>query len=104
MYKINKLQVYIVQHREYALVAQLCPALCPWDSPGKNTGMGSHSLLCKESARNATDPGLIPGSGRSLEKVTGTHFSILAWRSPWTKESGGLQSMGVTKSQIRLSD
>ena len=22
-----------------------------------------------------------------------THFSILAWRIPWTEESGGLQSM-----------
>ena len=24
-----------------------------------------------------------------------THFSILAWRIPWTEESGGLQSMGL---------
>ena len=23
-----------------------------------------------------------------------THFSILAWRIPWTGEPGGLQSMG----------
>ena len=23
-----------------------------------------------------------------------THFSILAWRIPWTEEAGGLQSMG----------
>ena len=23
-----------------------------------------------------------------------THFSILAWRIPWTEEPGGLQSMG----------
>ena len=23
-----------------------------------------------------------------------THFSILAWRIPWKKEPGGLQSMG----------
>ena len=33
-----------------------------------------------------------------------THSSILAWRIPWTEESGGLQSMGVAKSQIELSD
>ena len=32
-----------------------------------------------------------------------THFSILAWRIPWTEEPGGLQSMG-SKSQTRLSD
>ena len=29
-----------------------------------------------------------------LEKRMATHFSILAWRNPWTEESGGLQSMG----------
>jgi len=29
-----------------------------------------------------------------LEKGTATHSSILAWRIPWTKELGGLQSMG----------
>ena len=30
----------------------------------------------------------------SLEKEMATHSSILAWRIPWTGESGGLQSMG----------
>ena len=29
-----------------------------------------------------------------LEKETATHSSILAWRISWTKEPGGLQSMG----------
>ena len=29
-----------------------------------------------------------------LEKGTATHFSILAWRIPWTEERGRLQSMG----------
>ena len=24
-----------------------------------------------------------------------THSSILAWKSPWTEEPGGLQSMGL---------
>ena len=30
----------------------------------------------------------------SLGKGMATHSSILAWRSPWTEESGGLPSMG----------
>ena len=34
-----------------------------------------------------------------LEKETATHSSILAWRIPWTEEPGGLQSMGLQKSQ-----
>ena len=30
-----------------------------------------------------------------LEKGMATHFSILAWRIPWTEELGMLQSMGL---------
>ena len=30
-----------------------------------------------------------------LEKGMATHFSILAWKIPWTQEPGGLQSTGV---------
>ena len=30
----------------------------------------------------------------ALEKGTATHSSIVAWRSPWTEEPYGLQSMG----------
>ena len=29
-----------------------------------------------------------------LEKEMATHYSILAWKIPWTEESGGLQFMG----------
>ena len=32
-----------------------------------------------------------------LEKEMATHFSILAWRVPWTEEPGGLQSMGLQR-------
>ena len=32
-----------------------------------------------------------------------THSSILAWKISWREESGGLQSMGVTKSWTRWS-
>ena len=30
-----------------------------------------------------------------------THSSILAWKIPWTEETGGLQSMGL-QSQARM--
>ena len=29
-----------------------------------------------------------------LEKEMATHSSILAWRTPWTEEPGGLRPMG----------
>ena len=48
----------------------------------------------EESACNAGDPGLIPGSGSSMEKEMATHSSILNWRIPWTEEPSGLQFMG----------
>ena len=36
---------------------------------------------------------------RSLgqEKEMATHSSILGWRTPWTEEPGGLQSMGLQR-------
>ena len=33
----------------------------------------------------------------SLEKGMATHSSILAWRIPWTEESGRLQSIGLPR-------
>ena len=30
-----------------------------------------------------------------LEKSMATHSSILAWRTPWTEEPGGLQTIGL---------
>ena len=38
-----------------------------------------------------------------LEEGMAAHSNILAWRIPWTEESGGLQSMG-SQSQTQLSD
>ena len=38
-------------------------------------------------------------SGRDAEKEMASHSSILAGRTPWTEKPGGLQSMGLQKSQ-----
>ena len=32
-----------------------------------------------------------------LEEAMATHSSILAWKIPWTKESGGLQFKGTQR-------
>ena len=40
------------------------------------------------------DVGSIPGWEDPLEEGMATHSSILAWRTPWTEEPGGLQSTG----------
>ena len=39
-----------------------------------------------------------------LEEVMATHSSILTWKIPGAEEPGGLQSMGLQKSQTGLSD
>ena len=58
-----------------------------------------HSSVGKESACNAGDPNLIPGSGRSPgEGNSSTHSSVLAQRIPWTEEPGRFQSMGSQES------
>ena len=44
----------------------------------------------KNPLANAGDEGLILGWKDPLEKEMATHFSILAWRIPWTEESGSL--------------
>ena len=47
----------------------------------------------------------VPSLGREdpLEEGMANHSSVLAWRSPWTEEPGGLQSM-ESQSQTHLSD
>ena len=43
------------------------------------------------------------GQEDPLEKGMATHSSILAWRTPWTEEPGGPQSMGSQNSWTQLS-
>ena len=96
----------------------------PWDSPGKNTGVGCHFLLqcmkvkseseVAQSCLTLRDPMdcSLPGSSihrifqaRVLEwgaiafsKEMATHSNFLAWRIPWTEEPGRPQSMGLQES------
>ena len=78
-----------------------------WETQVQSLGRGNPMekrmvvLVAKSLPVNAgdiRDAGLIPGSGRSLEKEIAIHSSILAWRIPWTQEPRGLQSMGVAES------
>ena len=38
-----------------------------------------------------------------MEKEMATHSSVLAWEIPWTKEPGGLQSMGSQRVRHDLA-
>ena len=87
--------------------------LCPWDSPGKNTGVSCEAflqgifpthgsnlyLLCLflsqvKFGNSCFLSFLLIHLDRNSEKALATHSSILAWRIPWMEEAGRLQSMG----------
>ena len=59
--------------------------------------------VVKNPCANAGDVTLILGWKRSPETGMATLSSILAWRIPWTKESGRLQSMGLQKRHNRAT-
>ena len=57
----------------------------------------------RETVCDAEDRGLISGLGRSRprrdlpEKGMATHSSILAWRTPWTEDPGGLYPLELQR-------
>ena len=51
------------------------------------------------NAGDSGDVGWIPGSGRSPQTENGNPLQNSCLENPWTDELGGLQSMGITKSQ-----
>ena len=63
-------------------------------------------LVVKNLPANAGDErrGLIPGLGRSPGEGNGNHSSILAWRTSWTEEPGGLQSMGSQRDTTEVTE
>ena len=65
----NSTRIYFL-YSYLPLVTQLCPAFCdnvdcrlrvfsPWNSPGKSTGVGIHSLLQEIFLTQGSNPGLL---------------------------------------------
>ena len=61
-----------------------------------NIGNGASLVVQNLPAMQETEEIRVPSLGQEdpLEKGVATHCSILAWRIPWTKEPGGLQTIG----------
>ena len=67
------------------LVAQSCPtlcdpmdySLCPRDSPGKNTGLGSHSLLQGIFLTQGSNPGLLAWLAESLPSESARRYTCI---------------------------
>ena len=73
-----------------------CGMLSFWGFPGGSDG--------KASACNAGDPGLTPGSGRSLGEGNGTLLQYSRLENPMDGGARQATVRGVPKSRTRLSD
>ena len=60
--------------------------------------------MVKKLPANEGDMGLIHGLGRSAGGGHGNPLQYSSLENPWTREPGGLQSMGLGKSWTQLSD
>ena len=56
--------------------------------------MQLRASVVKNLPANAGDLGSVTGLERFPEKEVAILSNILAWKIPWTEESGGLQSTG----------
>ena len=56
-----------------------------------------------ESGCSAGDLGSICGQEDPLEEGMVTHSNILVWRIPWTEEPGGLQSKGLQRVGLSIT-
>ena len=71
-----------------------------------NLSASQVALAVKKQPGNAGDirgEDSIPGLGRPPGGGQAAHSRILAWRTPWTEESGWLWSTG-SQSQTQLKD
>ena len=105
------------------------PAFKEWSSVWKSSGMASRMKsrnLLLHSAQVVYIGGGFPGGSRKeptcqyrrhkrhrfnpwvkedpLQEGMATHSGILAWRSPWTEEPGGLWPIGLQKVRHNWSD
>ena len=74
---------------------------CHLTSVSLSLGFPGGAVAKNPRQGDARDMGVTPGWGGPLEKGVATHFSILAWKPPWTEKPGWLQSKGNAKSQTQ---
>ena len=115
IFKILEVKVWVTSATSNSLRPRgLQPTrlLCPWASPGKNTGVGCHFLLQGIFLTQGLNPYLLhcrwilqylslqrdtqnfsSFECHRLQLAMAPHSSTLAWKIPWTEEPGRLQSM-----------
>ena len=89
-----KLMLHLDPTEQSCGAKRQCLVYCCWKEITLNLNgvINPCSSYCYESACSAGELGFDPGSGRSSGEENGKRSIILAWRIPWTKAPGGLQS------------
>ena len=77
--------------------------LCPWDSPGKNTGEGSHSLLQGILLNQESNPGLLCCRWSLYylkeRKKANSLSRVRLFATPWTVAYQASLSMGFSRQE-----
>ena len=74
-----------------------CGLLCPWNSPGKNTGVGNHSLLQGIFLTQGSDLGLL-----HFFVVVQLLSCVLLFVTPWTAASQASLSFTISLNLLKL--
>ena len=92
---VHSLMMFLFNFNGRIIVLQYCVGFC------LTTWISHKASLVSQMVRNLLAVQetwvLFPGRQDPLEKGMATHSSILAWRIPWTEESGRLKSMGLQR-------
>ena len=87
---------------------ELCPTrlLCPWDFPGKNTGLGSHALLQGIFPTQGSDPRLLHPrwvlyrwATRKWKVKVKSLSPVRLFATPWTVAYQAPPSMGFSRQE-----
>ena len=99
--RCNALFVCVLVAQSLLWLHGLWPARisCPWNSPGKNIGVGSHFLL--SGSCNAGNLGSIPGSGRSPGEGNGNPLQYSCLENSISRGVWWVTVHGVTKSRCK---
>ena len=101
--------LYVCKHMGFPGISAGKESICNTGNPNSIPGLGRSpgegigfllqyswaSLDGNKSDCNVGDLVQSLGWEDPLDEDMATHSSILAWRSPWTEEPGGLQSLGL---------
>ena len=121
-YTMKPAPLYLLSHRKIVLLLNLQPD-CKKEKETKEKQQPSHLgmcvclyVLCWQRSKPVVAHWVknLPAMQETqvqflgwedpLEEGTATHSSILAWRIPWTKEPGRLQSKGSQKQLDRMEE